>query len=302
MGIFQIFKRQRGKAEPVTFPDAVTLGLHSGGPTILITAGMDGDEYAAIKAANTLKKDLMVRNFPGVIHIVPIVNKSGFHAHTGKNPVDGKFPKEIFPGNPRGTESDRIIHALWSTYGRNTTYWVDLHGGSTTERLSPFVWGYVTGVADFDAKTRSLLKTIDYPKMVVSPWHKVTTLAKRGVFYILFEAGDLGTRKKEDISLLIHWVHTVLEWILGQSKEGPLTCLGNLHYYRFPSAGHWRPSALSSHVTAATLIGTLAPVSSGKTIPISIETEGDILWQNVGSIAVKHDVAAVVAESRISEQ
>ena len=55
---------------------------------ILITAGVDGNEYDGINAAKTLISTYQ-GNIP--ITVIPIVNLAGYHAGTSYNPLDGKY-------------------------------------------------------------------------------------------------------------------------------------------------------------------------------------------------------------------
>src|SRR5690242_19972927 len=80
------------------------------GKTVLITAGVDGDEYAGIHAAYQLEENYRHGNFSGRLVIIPIVNVERFKQECSQNPLDGKLPKNIFPGSPDGSPSEQRIH------------------------------------------------------------------------------------------------------------------------------------------------------------------------------------------------
>ncbi|MCE7897977.1 MAG: hypothetical protein DPW11_01280 [bacterium] len=56
---------------------------------VLITAGVDGDEYDGICAAQAL---IQSYNLPIPITIIPIVNIPGYLSHTSYNPLDKRYP------------------------------------------------------------------------------------------------------------------------------------------------------------------------------------------------------------------
>jgi predicted deacylase len=103
---------------------------------VLITAGVDGDEYEAINLAQIIISSYDL-DIP--ITVIPIVNLAGYQAKTSYNPLDGRYPKAIFPGNPLGGSSSRLMYEV-SKYARGKKLWIDLHCGAIGETLSPFAW------------------------------------------------------------------------------------------------------------------------------------------------------------------
>jgi predicted deacylase len=104
----------------------------SGGPTLLVTAGNDGDEYAGIAACYRIIEEFSSTRFCGTLIVVPIVNIPGFEAEKSENPMDGKFPKYIYPGNKLGSATERLRFWL-SEIAESSDFWMDLHGGSLVE-------------------------------------------------------------------------------------------------------------------------------------------------------------------------
>lgn len=103
---------------------------------VLITAGVDGDEYEAINLAQEIIRSYDL-DIP--ITVIPIVNLVGFHAKTSHNPLDGRYPKVIFSGSPLGSSSSRLMYKV-SKYTRGKKLWIDLHCGAIGETLFPFAW------------------------------------------------------------------------------------------------------------------------------------------------------------------
>ncbi len=103
---------------------------------VLITAGIDGDEYEAINLAKEIMSNYDL-DIP--ITVIPIVNLAGYHAKTSYNPLDGRYPKSIFPGSPLGGSSSRLMYEV-SKYALGKKLWIDLHSGAIGETLFPFAW------------------------------------------------------------------------------------------------------------------------------------------------------------------
>ncbi len=121
------------------------------GKTFLVTAGIDGDEYTGIQAAYELIEVYRKRNFAGRLIVIPIVNVPGFEAGCSENPLDGQFPKSVFPGKENDSPTERLVDWLARSYVSESYVWFDLHSGALNERLNPFLWTYETGVASVDS-------------------------------------------------------------------------------------------------------------------------------------------------------
>ena len=45
------------------------------------------------------------------------------------NPVDGKSMNRFYPGNPNGTQTERVSWAMTKQVVEKSDYLIDLHGG-----------------------------------------------------------------------------------------------------------------------------------------------------------------------------
>src|SRR5258708_18476337 len=99
-----------GYVEPehgVKLPCTVIRG-RGPGPKLLVTAGVHGAEYASIEAARRLTQ-LASDAFVGELTILPIINVGAFFQHRAfRNPSDEKNINRVFPGDPKGSASDRL--------------------------------------------------------------------------------------------------------------------------------------------------------------------------------------------------
>lgn len=177
---------------------------------IVITAGMDGDEYAGIEAARILKKKYRAHSH---IRVLPLINEAGYSKGTGYSPIDGLYPKLVFPGKPGGTDTETRMHALYETHIRAADLWIDLHGGSTTEVMTPFVWMYQSTHPHIRAIHEQFAQTTRAPIIVYDrdPFMTYSKfLDRQGIAHILMECGDRGTQRTKDIETLVTWVDDFL--------------------------------------------------------------------------------------------
>jgi thioredoxin len=110
---------------------------HQAGPTGLLSAGIHGDEVHAITLLHRFVRQLDLKQLTGRLLIVPVANVSGFHAGSRTVPEDGRDLNRCFPGNPRGTFSERIAHFIFTELAAAADWGVDLHDSGAGSLLLP---------------------------------------------------------------------------------------------------------------------------------------------------------------------
>ena len=161
------------------------------GPVLLVTAGLDGDEYAGIEAAYAAAEKYSDGNFSGRLIILPLVNMPGFEAGVSHNPLDGKFPKYCIPGQAHGSPTERLMQHIVQTYARTAVLWLDLHSGALGEITTSCIWSSTTGIAAVDARGKHYARVSGAPVAVCTPAHTgIRILAPYGCTYVLAESED----------------------------------------------------------------------------------------------------------------
>jgi predicted deacylase len=179
------------------------------GESIVITAGIDGDEYAGIEAAYTLIEYFTKSKFVGKLVIIPILNIPGFEAGVSWNPLDNKYPKHIFPGKEKGSSSEKLMYWIDQNFLYDATFWIDVHSGATTEVLEPFIQIGNTNKKEITKKILSLLAKVK-ANIILFSSNLHPLLVKRNCIYIRLESGQLGQRNKTDIKRHCDWVKQLL--------------------------------------------------------------------------------------------
>ena len=124
------------------------------GPLLFVNAGVHGGEYPPIEAVIRLSKILDPRNIAGTLILMPVMNLPAFRARTPfVCPIDNVNPNRVFPGDPTGSYSEQMTHALINEFVVHADAYVDLHGGDIPEALVPFViCRSEAGLADSEAR------------------------------------------------------------------------------------------------------------------------------------------------------
>jgi predicted deacylase len=110
------------------------------GPSVLITAGVHGDEHEPIIAANTLIRMLSPQLKKGKVTIVPIVNSTAV-ANGSRYGVDGLDLARVCPGNSQGSVTE-MDAAKISALIMQSDYLIDLHTGGKLFDIYPLA-GYM---------------------------------------------------------------------------------------------------------------------------------------------------------------
>ncbi|MGR5205933.1 MULTISPECIES: succinylglutamate desuccinylase/aspartoacylase family protein [Vibrio] len=103
------------------------------GKKIMITAGVHGDEYNGVLAAQKTARELIGKEFAGTVTIVPTINLTGMlnHSRDFYSADPDCSPANLnrfFPGDVNGNEASRYLFALWNNLLKyNAELAIDLH-------------------------------------------------------------------------------------------------------------------------------------------------------------------------------
>lgn len=113
------------------------------GPTVLITAGVHGDEYAGIVAVRQVMAELSPSQLTGRVLLMPQLNAPACRASSRVSPLDGLNLNRAFPGEAAGSPTQQIAHYVENTLLDQVDFALDLHTGGTTARYVPstFIYG-----------------------------------------------------------------------------------------------------------------------------------------------------------------
>lgn len=113
----------------------------SDGPMISVLAGVHGDEFEGIKAIRDVFAQLDTRVMHGTFIGVPVVNPPAVQVGTRKSPIDGLNLARTFPGDAKGTVSQRIAHQVAERIIGPADFMIDLHTAGS-KYIMPLFSGY----------------------------------------------------------------------------------------------------------------------------------------------------------------
>lgn len=195
------------------------------GPMLFVNAGVHGGEYPAVEAVIRLGKTLDPKKISGTVILMPVLNLPAFRTRTPfVCPIDNVNPNRVFPGDPSGSYSEQMTHALINEFVVHADAYIDLHGGDIPEALVPFViCRSEAGLADSKArdvaarsKRMALAFELPYVLTVSKPVQPAKGLssyaaaAAKGIPAILAEAGGVGQMQEEAVELLVNGVVNVM--------------------------------------------------------------------------------------------
>lgn len=273
------------------------------GSTVVVTAGMDGDEYTGIEAAYRLIEEMRRAEFAGRLIIIPIVNIPGFENEISHCPIDGHFPKNIFPGSSTGSATERIIDWLVQNYLTGAQLWIDLHSGAITEGLNPFIYLYETDSDRVDALTNTLIAAGVSSTILLqtASWgSKPAKLSKMGCAFMLAESGERGNYTEDDVLRHVTLVKEVLglEKIEDSSfqRKRDVVILRDVDYVEAPFDGIWRCRSVGVSVQKGDEIGEWCRIDGSDKKIVCAPLSGTPLWWKETMRMRRSDVLFAIAK------
>jgi uncharacterized protein len=207
--------------------------------------------------------------------------------------VDNVNPNRVFPGDPRGTYSEQMVHALLNEFIVHADAYIDLHGGDIPEALVPFSICR-KGNEPADARAVELarvfglpyLLTVDRPIQQAKGSSSFVAAAERGVPGILAEAGGVGQLQRDAVGLLTDGVHRVMAHLGMQATTVPAapppTVLTAFEWLYTQHAGMFYPSvAVDDEVTAGQEIGAVGSLFGETLERIIAPVAGRVLFLTI---------------------
>lgn len=114
----------------------------SEGPTLLVMAGVHGDEYEGIVAIPRLFGGIQPADLRGRLLMLPVCNLPAYESARRSSPVDGLNLARVFPGARDGSITEQIAYWIGEKLLRQADFMIDLHTGGIAYEL-PLLVGYV---------------------------------------------------------------------------------------------------------------------------------------------------------------
>lgn len=276
------------------------------GPHVLITAGVHGDEYEPIVAAQQLVKEIPSLLRRGTLTIVPIVNESA-HQRNSRCGEDDLDLARTCPGTSDGMLTEQVAFEV-SELIKHSDYYVDLHTGGkifdiyplagymlhdsqgvleTQRKMAeafglPVIWGTDSRA---EGRTLSVARDANVPAIYVEYGgpdpisSKIVTAYADGCMRILSLLSMLDPQEKPGGNKFLYWVDDYR--------------LNNGHLQAktpSPVDGVFLPSVEPGNVVrAGDLWGIVQDALTTSQMEIKVEADGLVLFTRVKGAVKKHD-------------
>lgn len=156
------------------------------GPTVLMTAGIHGDEINGVEVVRQVIARKINRPEKGTIICIPILNIFGFLNASRAFP-DGRDLNRVFPGTKTGSLASRVAYHFTKEILPHIDYCLDFHTGGASRFNASQI-----RIQPNDEKLAHLAKTFNAPFIIMSPNIDKSfrsACKKMGIPILLFEGG-----------------------------------------------------------------------------------------------------------------
>lgn len=243
------------------------------GKVVAFVAGVHGYEYPPILALYRLKDLVRPADLSGTLVLVHIANPPSFKRRTiYYGPDDGKNLNRVFPGDPQGTLSQRLAHAITREVVERCDALLDLHCGDGNEALIPYSYWMIGRDPAINETTKGMALAFGIPHIVIDETrgqdpadskYLGNTAILRGKPAVTTESGYLGRTDEEDVERNVRGCLSVMRFFRMLPGE-PDICSSPVWIDKYEVVysdvdGLWRPVVPMGHyVVAGQVVGRLS--------------------------------------------
>jgi len=253
------------------------------GPTILLQAGLHGDELNGIEMSRKMLAKNCFNIKRGCVIVVPLLNVFGF-LHFSRD-VQGKDVNRSFPGSRRGSLASRIAYFTMKEIVNNVDLGIDIHTGANQRSNYP----QVRYTPDSE-EGKKLADIFNAPyqfasKLIAKSFRKEAH--KHNIPIIIYEGGEALRLNKSVINKGIEGVLNILEYFKmidvreSKPKSTPTINLSQRRWMRAKIAGMWNTRIKNGEqVIKGQTLGYITDTYGESTIRIPAPHDGYIIAVN----------------------
>lgn len=198
---------REGESQDIPLPVLQIAGAAEG-PTLLVLAGVHGDEYEGMETILRLYRDIQPERLAGTLVLAPVANPLSYRGGTRTSPEDGLNMARVFPGDRRGRPTERIAWQLHHRLLAQADFLLDLHSGGTHYAISTLVGYYHNEETEIGRKSRAAAEAFGaellWAHETVAPGRTVSSALALGVPWLYTEAYGGKRIRREDAELFYH--------------------------------------------------------------------------------------------------
>lgn len=284
------------------------------GPAVAVLGGVHGDELEGVLAARRLADMLAATAVRGTVTVLPRANPPALAAGTRHGDGDENLAR-VFPGDPAGSLSARIAHAIATELIAPCDLLIDLHSAGRRYRMPPlcgFGAGGVLGGRPLLEAARATSFPYLWAHASVAPGRSVSHAESLGKPWVYFESGGGGALRTADIDRYVTSVLRLLE-VVGVLDAGAVPTVGPPPGRRvivtggdgdtdtgvlFTSPGAFVAAvAAGDRVTAGQALGTVHDDDGHQVETVRAASSGVVMMLRHDLRVTAGEVAAIVAEA-----
>ncbi|MEO9512980.1 MAG: succinylglutamate desuccinylase/aspartoacylase family protein [Flavobacteriaceae bacterium] len=270
------------------------------GPTILVQAGLHGDEINGVETLRRLLQDGEFKIKRGAVIVVPILNIFGF-IHFSRDVPDGKDVNRSFPGSRTGSLASRIAYHYTNEILPQIDFGIDLHTGGGRRHNFPQIRFTLE-----DGKSRELALLFNAPfhfasRLIAGSFRK--TAFKMGKPIIVYEAGESMRFDEQSIEIGMKGVKNILvglEMIAGKVPKKTSILFDATRWLRASRAGMFIPQVKNgSIVSKGQVLGTVTDTYAKKSKNVKAPFDGYLFCVNNQAVVNQGDALFHIGKNSV---
>jgi predicted deacylase len=171
------------------------------GPCLLILAAVHGDEYDGVRTVIELCRELTPEQLRGTVMMVPVANVPAYRNKSRETPIDGRNLAREFPGDPKGTFTQRLAWHLDRALIARADFLLDYHSAGMDTEIPTLVGYYHNDETAHGRASRAAAEAFGMETVwahpTVNPGRTISAATARGIPWLYTETGG-GRRIRAD--------------------------------------------------------------------------------------------------------
>jgi uncharacterized protein len=245
------------------------------GPSLLITAGLHGDELNGVEAMRRMISDGSIVPDAGTVIALPMANVWGF-LNSSRLTRDGRDLNRGFPGSRSGAESQNIAQAIMRHVLPMADFGIDLHSGGASENFP-----HIRCAAD-SSYDMELARAFAPPFILDSlpgegTFRKAARLAGKSV--LVYEGGRPGILSEFAVTECVNGLLRLMDNLgmirTGAPERNETRVILETQAVTSPCAGDYLPLvSCGDEVTKGEILANISGAENGGTITITSPADG----------------------------
>ncbi len=195
------------------------------GPTLALLSGVHGDEWEGVTAVGRIIRFLREREIRGMVRIVAVCNELAFEAISRTTPADGRDLARCFPGDPRGSVTERTAAVIAEEVIHGADFLIDLHSAGLHYTM-PTLIGFIGGESAAGGMAAGAAEAFGAPVIWRHPpplplGRTISTAFAHGIPSLYAETTGAGELRERDITCYTRGVERVMQLLEMLEGEAP---------------------------------------------------------------------------------